>query len=186
MNNKMILISLFCVLCLIQISVPAKMIYDSDKVLEYGKSYKFKTAPIDPTDPFRGKYITLNYENNYFPIDNQDEWNVGQEVYVYFAEDSLGFAYIAAVSVDNPLDNKLSLKLKIDQVTKSLDPNRIYFRYPFDRLYLEESKATAAEDIYRKAITNGSDVYALVNIWDGKAVLNDVFVDDVRIVSQIK
>ena len=51
---------------------------------------------------------------------------------------------------------------------------------------MEESKATAAEDIYRKAITNGSVVYALVNICDGKAVLNDVFVDDISIVSLIK
>jgi uncharacterized membrane-anchored protein len=59
---KKTILPLFALTCLAQWFVPAQMIYDQEQVLREGKTYHFKTAPIDPSDPFRGKYITLSFE----------------------------------------------------------------------------------------------------------------------------
>ena len=53
---------------MVHLYVPAKMIFNKEAVLAQGKDYRFKTAPIDPYDPFRGKYIDLYYEANAFHI----------------------------------------------------------------------------------------------------------------------
>ena len=55
---------IFLAVVLVQLVVPAKMIFDKEVILKTGTIYKFKTQPIDPSDPFRGKYVTLNYELN--------------------------------------------------------------------------------------------------------------------------
>ncbi|MBA4241981.1 MAG: GDYXXLXY protein, partial [Sphingobacteriaceae bacterium] len=52
MANKKLLLVTFCVVALIQLYVPAKMIFDSEDILTTGKEFKFKTEPIDPNDPF--------------------------------------------------------------------------------------------------------------------------------------
>ena len=62
MNKKILLISAFVLVVLVQLYVPAKMIWGREEVLNTGTEYKFRTAPIDPNDVFRGKYINLNYE----------------------------------------------------------------------------------------------------------------------------
>ena len=60
MKTKYIFI-LFVIVALIQLFVPAQVILQQESVLETGNVYRFKTQPVDPNDPFRGKYITLNY-----------------------------------------------------------------------------------------------------------------------------
>ena len=66
MINKKTQIVLFVLVALAQLYVPAKMIWDQEDVLKNGSEYKFKTDPVDPNDPFRGKYITLSFDNNTF------------------------------------------------------------------------------------------------------------------------
>ena len=54
--------------------------------------------------------------------------------------------------------------------------------YPFDRYYMEESKAYDAELTYRKSQLDTSQIaYALVSIKDGEAVLKDVLINGVSI-----
>ena len=55
MIKMKILLSVFILVALVQLFVPAKMILDREDILDMGKEYKFKTEPIDPNDPFRGK-----------------------------------------------------------------------------------------------------------------------------------
>lgn len=64
MNKKKILLLSFFLVAVVQLYVPSKMIWDREEVLRTGTEYKFRTAPIDPTDPFRGKYITLRFDDN--------------------------------------------------------------------------------------------------------------------------
>lgn len=54
MTNKKTLLSVFILVAIVQLYVPAKMILDREDILDTGKEYKFKTEPIDPNDPFRG------------------------------------------------------------------------------------------------------------------------------------
>lgn len=169
---------IFIVVALLQLMVPAKMIYDKETVLITGTVYKFKTQPIDPNDPFRGKYVTLGYELSTAKsldstIQNRDR------VLIYLENDSLGFAKVKSVS-------KTDLKMGTDFIEVEIDyynvsANMVHFNLPFDRYYMEESKAKPAEDIYREYSRRNDTInqtYALVAIKNGDAVLKDVYIND--------
>jgi len=56
------------------------------------------------------------------------------------------------------------------------------FTLPFDRLYMNENKAQAAEDLYRNALRDTTqDVYAKVYITEGRFLLDDVYVDEIKL-----
>ena len=66
MSTKIIVIIAFIFMVFAQWYVPSKMILDREDILKNGEEFKFLTQPIDPSDPFRGKYITLNSEMSIF------------------------------------------------------------------------------------------------------------------------
>jgi uncharacterized membrane-anchored protein len=185
MNSKKIIILAFILVALVQIYVPAKVILDRAIVLSSGKEFKFKTAPIDPTDPFRGKYITLNFNENMIEIQNKENWVRGETVFVLLVTDNIGFAKIKSVSKAKPLDSQDFLKATVNYVTH--DGSKVSIEYPFDRFYMEESKAYHAELTYRRALPDTSQVaYALVNIKNGESVLKDVMINGVSIREIVK
>ncbi len=166
----------FVVVALTQAFVPLQMIWKQENVIKSGKVYKFKTRPIDPTDPFRGKYITLRYEMNSFVIKDKDQdLKRGDEIRVYLDTDIYGFAVVNQLSV-RPLDIKKDYV--IAKVISHYDGN-VRFKLPFDIFYMEETKAKDAEMAYTKVNrdTLKQNVYSLVYVKDGRSVLNDVIID---------
>jgi uncharacterized membrane-anchored protein len=154
--------------------------------LETGIDYKFITAPIDPTDPFRGKYIILGYKDNVSVIDNEKDWVSGEIVYVFLKNDQNGFAKIKSVSKEKPTDSQDFLKAKLSAVSND-GTNKLTIYFPFDRYYMEESKASDAEEIYAKSLQDTTQLtYALVSIKNGDAVLKDVLIDGVSIKEIVK
>ena len=186
MNKKNIILSAFILMALVQLFVPAKMILDSENVLKEGTEYKFKTAPIDPTDPFRGKYITLSYSENTVDISNEKDWEVGETIYVLISTDIAGFVKINSVTKEKPSSHNDFVKATVSFVTDD-HSNKLTINYPFDRYYMEESKAYDAELTYTQSLQDTNRVaYALVSIRDGEAVLKDVFVDGTSIREIVK
>lgn len=181
---KKIILPLFIVMCLVQWYVPAKMIVDQEAVLSEGKVYKFKTAPVDPADPFRGKYITLSFEENRFDVSDFNVWLNVHDVYVSLT-DSAGFARIRNVSLTEPEDADY-VKARVSYVT-SYEPYRLFIEYPFERFYLEESKASEAEKIYWESQRGDSTqvTYAVVSVKNGEAALTDVKINDRSIVDVV-
>ncbi|MHA7058643.1 GDYXXLXY domain-containing protein [Aquimarina sp. M1] len=174
----MYLLILFVVLALAQIYVPTQMILGSEDILNSGVAYKFKTRPIDPTDPFRGKYITLQYEMNHFET-NDTTYVVGEEIYIYLKNDDKGFAEVSEIS-------KTSLESEADYVTARVTyyyKNKVNFQLPFNIFYMEETKAYDAELAYTRANRDSrlDNVYALVYIKDEDVVLKDVFINEIPI-----
>ena len=173
-------------LALVQLYVPAKMIWDREEVLSTGTEYKFKTAPIDPNDPFRGKYITLRYDENTVEVKNEKDWTSGEVVYISLMADEKGFAKIIAVSKEKPDKNQDFLKATVRFVTRN-GLNKLTVDYPFDRYYMEESKAYEAELAYAQSQRDTSKTtYALVSIKNGNAVLKDVLIDGASIRELVK
>ncbi len=180
MKSSKIIFILFLVVVLVQISAPTKMIYDQEKTIKIGKSYKFLTQPLDPNDPFRGKFIRLNYEINRFKT-KDSIWSRNEEIYVYL-KDSLGFAKLKTIS-------KNKLPIKNDYVKANVDwyrnhDNTLVFNLPFNRFYMKEYKAKPAEDLVRKNrrdTVNINTTYALVYIDEGNFVLDNVFINDTEI-----
>lgn len=181
MKNNTLLISLFLVLVAVQLYVPASMIIDREVIISSGTIYKFKTAPVDPSDPFRGKYIDLRYDNTAIQVEDVSQWKIGDEAYVQLTTDNEGFAKLSSISKEPPTSAVDYLKLKVDYVTSSYD-SMIVIDIPFDRYYMEESKAYDAELLYRETQRDTTkDTYSLVSVKDGKAVLTDVLINGVSI-----
>src|ERR1044071_7720133 len=101
---KNIVIGAFVLMVCAQWAVPLSLIRDANKTIRQGAEYKFKTAPVDPVDPFKGKYITLDYElRNYYPLDtNEVHFPESSTVYALLEEDSAGFAKIRKLVQEPP------------------------------------------------------------------------------------
>lgn len=166
---KHYVIGVFVIMLLIQWFVPGSMIYEQESVLKNGKEFKFKTIPVDPSDPFRGKYIILNFDSEQFPVGDPLNWGRGNEVFVSL-DDSAGYAMIKAVSQTKP-DHPDFIKATVSYVNDHM----LYFDYPFDRFYLEERKAPIAEKLYAESQNDTLiEVAAVVRIKNGVAALKDV------------
>lgn len=177
-QNKWIIIG-FILMVAVQLVVPASMIYNAEAIIAKGTEYKFITTPIDPTDPFRGKYITLSYRENRFQIYNPEEWSTNEIVFVTLTTDENGYAKISSVSKEMPADQQDFVKAKVSYVTNlENEDNYMTISYPFDRYYMEESKASDAETLYLESLRDTNLItYGLVNIKAGEAVLKDVMID---------
>ncbi len=181
---KTFAIILFVFMCAAQWLVPAKMIYDSESVVLNGTVYKFRTQPIDPSDPFRGKYITLSFSANHVEVEPGDKWYNGEEAYVTFTTDSAGFAVPASISRNPPASGPY---LHTKTLYPDFQEGPVPIELPFDRFYLEESKASEAEKVYWEAQRDSAQVaYGVVRIGAGKAVLTDVMINDRSIVEVVK
>jgi uncharacterized membrane-anchored protein len=181
---KTVALPLFVVMCFAQWLIPGKMIYDSEAVIVEGTTYKFKTQPIDPSDPFRGKYITLNFDATSIVLADSDRWEYGEDVYITFTTDSAGFAKASGI-FRGPPDAEAFLKTTVNNFN-TFDHFEVFFNIPFDRFYLEESKASQAEQLYWQAQADTTQVaYGLVAMGKGHAVLKDVIIHDKSVVEII-
>lgn len=184
---KYILWIAFLVTALLQWAVPAKMIFDREAILATGEEFRFKTVPVDPYDPFRGKFITLRFEANEFPVTYKDNREFGEDIYVYLTTDAEGYAAIHAVSENPPGNHMAYVKAKVESYTSTEDEEKIVVTYPFNRFYMEEWSAFAAEQAYLEALRDSSRVaYAVVRIKEGEAVLKDVVIDGVSVREIVK
>jgi len=177
MTKRNIIFTLFILLALIQIIFSAKMIFDSERILDSGNEFWFKTAPIDPNDPFRGKYITLNFDENSIVTKTDELWYSGDKIYVSFTSDSTGFAKIENVSKDLP-DNTSNYVLCEVSYAINGDTSSIVVNYPFTKYYMEETKANNAEIIYNDSAADTTSLcYAQVLIKNGEARIKDIIID---------
>jgi uncharacterized membrane-anchored protein len=170
--------------CISQWYVPAAMIVEQEDILRNGKTFRFKTAPVDPTDPFRGKYITLNFEADTYKHNNDRKWERGKHVFVLLTEGNDGFAKILDLSESLPDSDSHYVEGKV----LFSDEDIVRISYPFERFYLEESKALGAEIVYRESNRNDSTqtAYAVVHIKNGKPALEDVMINDRSIVDIVR
>ena len=76
---------LFAAAVVAQWAAPLSMIFRSERVLSGGQAFKFKTAPVDPVDAFRGRYIALNFDVA-APIEPGRDVRINSEVYAVLAK----------------------------------------------------------------------------------------------------
>jgi uncharacterized membrane-anchored protein len=177
MKSKTWILLAFVIVAVAQLGVPAKMIWDREDILKTGTAFKFKTAPIDPSDPFRGKYVALGFEETTISIPNEKDWSIGEAVFVSIVIGEDGFAQAREASKEPPPGKTTYLKTTVDYISYD-SSNQMDVNYPFDRYYMEESKAYGAEQTYRESTWDSTAVtYALVHIKNGEAVLKDVMIN---------
>ncbi len=182
MKNKNIIIILFLLVVIAQLFVPSQMIYNQEDILNTGKIVKFQCEPIDPNDPFRGKYITLNFKETGIKVKNLKYWNSNETVFAKIETSKDGFAKIKSISKTEPTDNSIYLELKINYITEYNNDNKIYLDFPFNRFYMNEYKAKNAEKVYAESTIDTTKIaYAVVATKNGKAIIKDVLIDNVSI-----
>ncbi|WP_298237935.1 GDYXXLXY domain-containing protein [uncultured Algibacter sp.] len=171
---------LFIGLAIAQLFVPAQMIFNKESIISNGAAYKFKTQPVDPSDPYRGKYINLNYDVRAYKT-TDSIWERKDKVYVYLETDSLGFAKVSEVSKEPLNTSKDFIIAEVGWYSKI--EQELNFNLPFNRYYMEETKAYDAEVAVRNNQRDSlpNNTYALVYIKNGEAVLNDVVINEISI-----
>ena len=178
---KKITLILLVATFLFQWFVPFNMIMQQENILKEGTPFKFETQPIDPNDPFRGKFVVLNYKANSIEVADGQQWTRGEPVFVRIQNDANGFAEIVSLEKIAPIDDNQYIKATINRVWGK-NPVQVSVRYPFERFYMEESKAPKAEAMFRDLWRDSSTtVYGLVVVHQGAAALEDVLVDGVSI-----
>ena len=182
MKNKKTLLILFTLVGLVQLFVPLQMIFNQEDIINNGIAFKFKTEPVDPSDPFRGKYITLSFKEEEIIVKNIKNWHNGETIFAKIGTDKNGFAKIISISKTKPNGNSNYLKLKIGYVSTIENENKIFLNFPFERFYMNENKASNAEVTYAESMTDEKNkTYALVAVKNGEAVIKDVLINDISV-----
>ena len=172
----------FAVVATVQVLVPAGMIAQREATLRYGHPYKFRTAPVDPYDAFRGRYVWLGYEQNHARWNGNAEVTMRSRAYALVQKGPDGFAVIDSVGLEPPKTGDYVKVIQVYRDWQAKSANSVvHFNLPFDRYYMEETAASQAEREYwqqgnRRGQTN-HNTYVVVRIRDGDAVLENLFVD---------
>ena len=180
--RKKLIIGLFSGLILAQIVVPLSMIGKRESVLKNGVPFRFKTAPVDPYDAFRGRYVALGVEANKATKPQGVDLRRGQKVYAHIIVDETGYAKISQITTQKPKDPAF-LTAKVSYFSG----NDVFLILPIDRYYMEEKAAPRAEQVYRKhSGRDKNDAYVIVRIKDGFAVVEGLYVGGQRIEEVLK
>jgi uncharacterized membrane-anchored protein len=163
------------ILAVLQLGIPLAMIAKYEAVMKYGREYKFKCAPVDPVDRLRGRYVALRFEAE--PASCEVYENRCRSIWVSIEKDENGFVKIKESSLVKPAQGD-SIKMKIPPFGR---PN-----FPFDKYFMNEALAPAAEEVYRKHTRLGdisgekylSDCYLVVKVWRGSATAVALMVGD--------
>lgn len=185
MKAKSIYLIGFIVMVILQLLMPAKMIFQSEAALNKGKAFKFQTIPVDPNDPFRGKYMTLRYQANSISVDHMDGYEKGLKIYVLLEEDKDGWASVKDIRYDRPTETTDFVEAVISHASRDNEGmQHVRFEYPFDRYYLNEKVVEEVEKVYREATRQrNQNTYAIVRVRTGRSVIEDVMINGTSIKS---
>lgn len=172
--SRTVKLGLFAVVALAQLAVPGWMIGQREIVLSRGTVYKFRTAPIDPYDAFRGRYVWLNYESTSAPYRGTGEIPYGRPIFVTVETGEDGFARLTGAYARPP---EAGDYFPVENYW--IEDSEIQVRLPFDRYYMNEKAAPAAEIAVREQSMQGNrNAYVTVRVYAGYAVLEELHVDE--------
>ena len=157
-----------------QLYFPIHSIVENNDILETGAEYKINIVrPLDPTDPFRGRYVSI-FVSITIPNELKDEIPDSGPYYIRLITGEDGFAELSEVSI-TPLEGEGVLKL--DNPSQSWLEWGNMIQLPFDRYYMREEIAPKAENAYRRQ----DSVYVKLKVKNRKGIIAGLYVDDMRI-----
>ena len=172
---------ILAVVCLLQAAAPLSMIISREVTLRCGHLYRFEAQPVDPYDPFRGKFVRLGFASTSLPIPSDSEvWQEGGNrvpIYAMLGTNDQGFAILTSVSLEPPATGDY---LRIKGWRRH--GTQLDVRLPLDRYYMNEELAPEAERVYRKHAREADlAAYAMVRVRRGRAVIEGLNVEDMPI-----
>ena len=188
MKWKSLLPILFFLLVIFQLYVPASVVFNQERIHFSGTKFKMQLAPIDPNDPFRGKYIILSFKENRARLPKQGKYEPGDVVYVVMKPGKNEFLKIESIShefqsVKSP---RACIKARIHLTTEADGYKEAQLVYPFTRFYVEESKAADIEERYLKAVSDTNTVsYGLISIYNESVAVSDVIINGESLMAEL-
>lgn len=179
MKRNRHLFKIFIVLAIIQLAVPLYMIWHWEDILQTGKLYTWVTAPFDPNDALRGRYVDLRFKEMTGPILGNAQLNSGQTAYAMIAEDQKGYAFISGI-IDAPPEGHSYVRIKVSYIQNDV----VHFVLPFKRFYMEEDLAPMAEGAYRKNV--GTQALVTVRVKDGYGAVEQLYIGDQKIYEYLR
>jgi uncharacterized membrane-anchored protein len=158
----------FVLVAAAQLAAPASLIWKRERTLKEGHLWKFRTAPVDPVDAFRGRYVALQFEVETQQISPPPNSQYGETVFVTLRPDTEGFAAIDQI-LSSPPNNDAFMVAQLHGTTISL---------PFDKYWVTERDAPAAESAYRAQNTREKrNAFVTVRVFKGDAALEQLYLD---------
>src|SRR4051812_25314126 len=152
-----------------QLAVPGSLISKREHTLRQGSVWKFRTAPVDPVDAFRGRYVALQFDVATQEIAPPANTSSREVVFVTLKANAEGFAEIDQVSTAKPAGN--------DFMTAELSGKTISL--PFDKYWLNERDAPAADVAYRDlSRRDRRNAFVSVRVFRGDAAMEQLYLDN--------
>jgi uncharacterized membrane-anchored protein len=162
--------------CAVPVLILLSMCFNPLYTLINGEEITLQTLPVDPSDLFRGDYVTLRYEAEEVPKQLVDEKVLTQSqggwgdlvVYVTLKKKN-GIDSPVMVTLEKPKKG-VFLKGKLNYIEKNMDGNEVAFiQYSMDKYFVEDNTGTKWEN----ASTKG-EILAKVKVHNGYAILTDI------------
>ena len=169
---KTLRFAIFILVALAQLSVPALMAWERMQTLARGRVWKFKTAPVDPEDVVRGRYVRLHFLAEDFT--QPEKFESPDSIYAILKETPDGFAEI---------DHTSATPIGGDNVIK-VEPGgnwdgKQHIVIPFTQFWITEKSAPEAEKAYRENSRRGKEnAYVTVRVRNGDAALEQLYIDN--------
>lgn len=159
-----------------QWAAPASLLLRGARIESEGQRYYFRTAPVDPVDAFRGRYVILNFDVARVPMPQAQTLRRGERVYAPLRVGKDRFAWLGTPQRERPDGPHLEVRVQ------HYEGQQLWLQLPFDRYYLDEHLAPRAEravaDASRRRDRTPSRAYVAVKVHHGDAVLEELFIDD--------
>jgi uncharacterized membrane-anchored protein len=161
------LVVLFLV-ALAQLAVPGSLIWKREQTLRRGSVWKFRTAPVDPVDAFRGRYVALKFEAETHEVPSAPSTDWGGTVFATLRNDPEGFAEIDQVRLTRPSSD--------DYIVARSNGKRVSL--PFDKYWVTERDAPAAEAAYlAQSRRDKRNAFVTVRVFRGDAAMEQLYLD---------
>ncbi|MEM0969908.1 MAG: GDYXXLXY domain-containing protein [Verrucomicrobiota bacterium] len=138
----------FLATALLQLAILASCLFLWETTLHHGQVLKLRCAPVDPYDAFRGRYVSLRLEGQEATYEGRNTRKRGSTVFATLQEGEEGFAHFAALTARAPKEVPY---VRVQLLRDASPQQKVAFRVPFDRYFLNEKLAPEAEIAYREA-----------------------------------
>lgn len=186
MTQTRVLFSLFVVAALAQMAAPVSLIWRYEATLRLGRAYKVRTAPVDPYDALRGRYVALGFVPIVVPLQPTSvPFDEEQPVYAHVDTGQDGFLRFTAATTTPPATGEY-LRVSATSADGSSTRN-VRLSLPFDRFYMEERLAPQAEQVYQQQSRRGQqETYILLRVRQGRGVIENLYIGETPIADFVR
>lgn len=186
--GKLALMFIALLTIVMQLVVPTSIALQYEKVLKEGKLYRFQVVPIDPADPFKGRYVRLRFaaqngvkeDLRVFPTERLKR---KKTVYAVLEANENNIAHVRELHLEQPKDSVDYIKSKVDYAYG----DKWSIRFPFNKYYANEYKAPKIEGVVRGRVRSEmeSNVFAHVRVSNGRGVIEQLYVGEQTILDYL-